>query len=186
MKRIITIGMLLCACLYGQGSAVNQTQGPAPSAWVTLLYYNGSNQITYVCAAPASAPTTVYAIGATPGLTSIVVATNVGTINLPATAQWWVGQKITVAGSTTSALNGSYILSAVSGTTGTIATSGVADATYNNATMTISTTGPTLDALRWSIQVLTYASGNLATTYWANSVSTGVNNQLACSSRTSY
>lgn len=168
------------------GAASLFAQSPPSSPWVTLLFYNASSQIQYVCYSPALAPTTTYAIGATPGLTSIVVATNVGTVNLPATAQWWVGQRITVAGSTTSALNGTYVLSAVVGTTATITTSGVSDATYNNAAMTISTTAPVLDSPRWSIQVMTYASSNLATSYWASSASTGVNSQLACSNRTAY
>jgi hypothetical protein len=185
MTRLIT-GIFLCAfSLLAQGSAVNQTDGPPPSPWVKLLFYNGSSLLQYACYSPAQAPTTVYAIGATPALTSIVVVSNVGTVNLGATAQWWVGQRITVAGSTTAALNGTYTLSAVSGSTGTIATVGVPDATYNNAAMTISTTAPLLDSLRWSILVSTYVGTNLATNYWAAS-GVGVNSQLACSNRASY
>jgi len=185
-RRILMAALLMVATVFGQ-TAVNQSEGPSPSAWVKLLFYNASSQLQYVCYSPSLSPTTTYAIGGTPALTNIVVLTNSGTINLGATAQWWVGQTITVSGSTTAALNGNYVLSAVSGSTGTITTSGVADATYNNAAMVITTTHPVLNAARWAIQILTYASGNLATTYWAQtSLPGGINTQLACSSRTSY
>lgn len=173
-------------CLFGQGSSVSQTAGPPNTSFVTLLFYNGSSQLIYACYSPSLAPTTTYAIGATPGLTNIVVLTNVGTITFAATAQLWVGQIVTVVGSTTSVLNGTYRISAVSGSTATIATSGVADATYSTAALAVSTAGPTLDALKWSIQVLTYASTNLATVYWANSANLAPNSQLACSNRANY
>lgn len=186
ISRIFLAAGLFASIAFGQ-NAVNQTEGPVPSAWVRLLYYNGSSQLQYVCYSPSMAPTTTYTIGGTPGLTNIVVLTNVGTVNLAATAQWWVGQTITVAGSTTAALNGNYVLSAVSGSTGTIATAGVSDATYNNAAMVITTTQPVLNAARWAIRILTYASSNLATTYWAQtSLPNGVNTGLACSARASY
>lgn len=189
MKRFIQLYAVLCAAaipLLAQGSAVNLTLGPPPSAWLTLFYRDGSGNTQYICYSPALAPTTTYAIGSTPALTSVVVATNVGTINFGATAQLWVGQTVTIAGSTTSALNGTYRLNTVSGSTATIATSGVADATYNNAAMTVSTNGPLLDALRWSIQVFTYTSTSVNATYFAGAPSVGIPQNLACSNRANY
>lgn len=185
MKRIIAALLCAVSLLAQQGSAVNQVSGPTPNNGVYLYFYNGSSQITHICFANAVQPATTYTIGALPGLTSVVVLTNVGTINLATTAYLWVGQRITLAGFALTALNGTYTISAVSGSTATIATSGVADATYTTSGATLATTGPVLNNNVWNIQIFTYASTLLATSYYAGG-GIGPNNQLACSSRASY
>ncbi len=185
MKTLFLLLTGACSLWAQSASPVNQITGPPPFSFVTLLFYSGSN-LTYACYAPALQPTTSYTIGATPGLTNIVVATNVGTINFAATSQLWVGQTVTVSGSTTSALNGSYRINTVSGSTATIATSGVSDGTYSTAALVVSTTGPTLDAPKWSIQVLTYSGSNLTATFWAGTPNQVPNNQLACANRANY
>ena len=127
MKRLLFL-LATALNLFAQGQAVNLTLGPAPSAWVSLYWCGtsgtacatGNTNVSYICYSPALSGTTVYSIGATPALTNIVVASNVGTITFGATAQVWVGQIVTVAGSTTSALNASYRINTVSGSTATI------------------------------------------------------------------
>jgi hypothetical protein len=192
MRTMILLGFSALSLL-AQGSAVNQTSGPPPQNWVQLFWCGTSmtacaaanTQVSAICYAPAQVATTTYAIGSNPALTSIVVLTNVGTINFGATAQLWVGQRITVAGSTTSALNGTYRVNAVSGTTATITTSGVANGTYNNAAMTLSTSQPVLNATVWSIQLFPYTDASTNASYFANG-GTIPTQGLACSTRTTY
>ena len=166
--------------------AVNQTAGAPPFGVVQLFFYSGSNVVN-ICNAASSTNPTVFAVGGTPALTSVVVATNVGTVNFGAAAQFWVGQQITIAGSTTSALNGAYKVTAVSGTTATITTSGVMDGTYNNGAMTLTTVQPLLNALLWSIEVFTYSGSNVTGIYWAGTPQAStVPQNLACSNRGNY
>jgi hypothetical protein len=198
MKRFIQLVAAVClaaASALAQGTTVNQTMGPAPTNWVQLFWCgtggtacaSGNTQVTFICYAPALSTTTTYAIGSTPELTSIVVLTNVGTINFAATAQLWVGQRVTVAGSSTSALNGTYRINSVSGTTATITTSGVSNATYNNAALTVSTSQPILSASVWAIQAFPFTDTSVNATYFAGTPTAGgVPSQLACSNRTAY
>lgn len=187
MKRLLLTLALAAGSLFAQGQSVNQVQGPPPQAWVSQFYYNGSNQVTYICTAQQSAPLTTFAIAGTPALTNIVVATDVGTITFGASAQFWVGQQLTVAASTTAALNGTYKVQTVIGSTVTITTAGVADATYNNAAMTVSTVEPLLNASLWSIQVFNYPTANLGTSYWGGlPQGSTVPQGLACSNRGNY
>ncbi len=187
IKRLLALS-LFAASLWGQGQgqAVNQVSGPPPFNGVSLYFYNGSNQVIYICNAPSLIfpATTYYKSSST--LTNIVVLTNVATMNLSATAQFWVGQQFTVAGSATTALNGTYKATAVSGSTVTFTTAGVADATYTDATLTVSTSAPLLNALVWSIQAFSYASTNLATNYFGGNPSVSVPQGLACSNRANY
>lgn len=187
MRTVILLLVLLVVGSglgWGQG-AVNQVSAPPPDNYVNQLYYDGSNNLTYVCRAAAIQPLTTWYKSSTT-LTSIVVLTNVGTINFSSTSYLWVGAQITVAGSTTSALNGTYKVTAVSGSTATITTSGVSNATYNNAALTVSTRAPLLNSAVWAIQALTYDGSNLLTgVYWAGTPSPTVP-LLACSSRASY
>lgn len=187
MKRLFQATALLLlsvASLRAQtGSPVNQTQGPAPNSNVALYYYNGSNQIQYICMANAQTAQTVYTIGATPALTSVAVTSNVATITFGATAQLWVGQRVTLAGFATTAVNVTTTVSAVSGSTATAAIT-VADGTYNTSGATLTTSGPVLNATSWVIQVFTYFGGYLATSYYAGG---GIAPPLlACSNRASY
>ncbi len=197
MKKLLCIAAILAAstlCARADGQPVNQTLSPPSSNWV-YLYWCGSSMtacasmnedVTAICMAPAATSlATVFAIGGSPALTNISVSSNVGTINFGATAQLWVGQRVTVAASTTSALNGTYRINGVSGSTATIATAGVSDGTYNNAAMTVSTTGPLLNAAVWAIRISTYTDGILDSTYYAGG-GIQITQGLACSNRTAY
>ena len=197
MKRMLSLVAILAAstmCALGQGQPVNQVLNPPPSGW-TYLYWCGSSMtacgtgntnVTAICMAPSATSTaTVFAIGSTPALTNIAVSSNVGTINFGATAQLWVGQRVTVAGSTTAALNGTYRINAVSGSTATITTVGVGDATYNNAALTVSTTAPLLNATLWAIQIFTYTDSSVNASYYAGG-GIQITLGIACSNRTAY
>lgn len=197
MKRIAlltALAILAAMAAKPQGNPVNQVLNPPPANWVYLYWCGtgmttcgtGNTNVTAICMAPAATSlATVFAIGSTPALTNIVVASNVGTITFGATAQVWVGQRVTVAASTTSALNGTYRINTVSGSTATITTSGVADATYSNAAMTLSTTGPLLNAALWAIQVFTYTNASANASYYASG-GIQITQGLACSNRTTY
>jgi len=112
-----------------------QTQ-PITTTHTQQLFYSGSN-LQYVCDAPISVPaTTVSRSAAT--LTNIVVAANVGTVTTATAHNLWVGARVAVSGSATSALNATYtVLTIPSSTTYTIATSGVSDATYTTGLVKI-------------------------------------------------
>lgn len=187
MLKQLALVLFWTGAAFGQGQAVNQVQGPPPQAWVSQFYYNGSNQVTYICSSPQLAPLTTFMIGGNPALTNIVVASNTATVTFGASAQFWVGQQLSVSGSTTTALNGTYKALTVSGSTVTFTSAGVGDGTYNNAAMTVLTVEPLLNAPLWSIQVFNYPGANLGTSYWAgNPEGRTVPQGLACSSRATY
>ena len=142
-----------------------------------FLDYNASGKTSYICYASPAAATSSFSLGA--GLTNIVVSSNVATLTTTANHGLVQGYTITVSGSATSALNGTYRLITATGTTGTFNTAGVGDATYTDAT--ISTTAPLLTNPIWSIQSLQYdaSSGNLISVQWANGSSTRYNSICA-------
>lgn len=191
MKLLAALLALCVSAFAQQGSPVNQVNGVPPNSGVYLYYYgsNGASasQVSYICFAPQlTSQPTVYTIGATPGLVSIAVSSNTATATFSATAQLWVGQQVTVVASGTTALNGTYKILTVSGSTATFTTSGVSDATYSVAGTTLSTSNPVLNANVWAIQVFTYVSTNLTGSYYAGAANTSVPNQLACSNRANY
>lgn len=180
MIRLI-IGLMLAALAEAQPSAC--VPG-SRDACVQQDFYTGSN-LTSICYAPQNSPSNANKWSvALSNLTNISVATNVGTVNFTSTSYFWVGMRITVSGSATSALNGTYKVTAVSGSTATITTAGVSDGTYTDPVVT--TTNPVLNQLVWGIQVLTYdGSNNFIGSYWAASL-IAVNYGLACSDRAKY
>jgi hypothetical protein len=86
-----------------------------------------------------------------------------------------VNNIIVVSGSTTAALNGTYTIQTGGAVTGgsatafTIATSGVGNATYNTAALTVSTTAPRTTTAIWSLEQFVYnASNNIIVDQFAN------------------
>jgi hypothetical protein len=170
---------------FAQCTVGSQSPAAPQQNCAVTMYYSGTDLI-YICSANAIQPTATFYKSSTT-LTSIVVATNVGTITFSSTSYLWIGALVTVAGSTTSALNATYKVTAVSGSTATITTSGVSDGTYNNAALTVSTQSPLLNSLVWAIQALTYdGSHNLTGIYWAGPISASIPHNLACSNRANY
>lgn len=190
MRKQILLALLAATALLSQqtGQPVSVVQFPDQTP-TRYLDYNGGSNLTYLCLAPSlnqtsTASNYTYSLSVTAGtLTSIVVLTNVGTVTTVAAHGLMVGQTTTVSGSTTSALNGAYVIATVpSTTTFTIATSGVADAAYNNGAMTLSGEAPLLTSPIWSIQHFTYdASNNLTGTQCVNGSCIALTNK--CSNR---
>ncbi len=161
------------------GAPTRVNSYPTSESPTLLPFYDGSNNLIYLCEAQpiqtgSHAPT--WAI--TPGagqltLTDITVNTNVATVTVSgSTIKLQPGNKVIVAGSTTAALNGSYAVATTpSSTTITFATSGVGDAVYSTALITLSATGPRSDDTVWSIQKLTYTGNNMTRSQWADGVS---------------
>lgn len=137
-----------------------------------LFFYDGSNNLRYVCTADQDQDPTSSVKRSDSTLTSIVVLTNVGTATTSTAHGLYVGARVTITGATVDAdLNGTFTLLTVpSTTTYTFATVAVADATYNEATLVVTTRYPLTTNPLWAIQVFTYdASNNLTGSFWANS-----------------
>lgn len=102
----------------------------------------GSLQIDNLTITDNSTVPTFSVTGAT--LTNIVVTSNSAVATFAATLNQgrYIGATWQVSGSTTSALNGVYGITATSGTTITFTTSGVNDGTYNNAALTLTYAAP--------------------------------------------
>lgn len=102
---------------------------------------SGSLELDHLQITSPASPTTTWSINGG-NLTSIVVSSNVGTVTTAAQTLV-LGNYVQILGSTTAALNGTYpLLAATDSTHFTITTSGVADATYNNAGMSVGFTTP--------------------------------------------
>lgn len=183
MKTIILI-FASASCVFSQGAPVNQSAGPPPAPVVKQFFKDANSNLQYVCIADQRQATTTQRISNST-LTNIVVLTNVGTVTTAAPHGLYVKAQVTTGGATVvPALNGVYAIATVpSTTTYTIATVAVADGTYVDAGLVISTTNPLLGAARWAIQVLTYDALNFLTgSFWAN----GTGYLLACTDRVSY
>lgn len=158
-----------------------------------LFYWTGTastDGVQYACLAPTVA-TYTWAVTPSAGqgtLTSIVVATNVGTVTTVGNHGLQVGNVVTVAGSTTAALNGVYQIKTVgAATTFTITTVGVGDATYSTAALTLATNAPRSNVAQWSIQRFSYygvsggacatgatgPTGGICSVQWATNLTTG-------------
>lgn len=183
MKTVILAFALAVSAL--AQSPVNISSGPPPAAVQKLLFYDGSNNLQYVCLALQNgASTSVQRSDSS--LTSIAVSANVGTVTTSSAHGLYIGAKVAITGATVDTdLNASYIVATVgSATTYTIATVSVANATYTDSTLVITTRNPLTTATVWAIQVLEYNGSNYLTdAHWAN-FSNGYT--LACTARTSY
>ncbi len=188
--RKMLIALLCASALLSQqtGTPVSIVQFPDQTP-TRFLDYAGTGNLTYLCLAPSTNQTSnpslyTYSLSVMAGrLTSIVVLTNVGTVTTVSAHGLMVGQKTTVSGSTTAALNAAYVIVTVpSTTTFTIATSGVPDGTYNNGPLTLSGEAPLLTSPIWSVQHFIYdAANNLTGTQCANGTCQALSNK--CSDR---
>lgn len=153
-----------------QGQIARVNPFPSGDGKTSLLFYDGSNNLIYICVADGiqtgrhAAAWAITPSGPQLTLTNIAVATNVATATVSGSNHGLqIGNRVVVAGSTTAALNGTYTVTAGGTTTFTFSTSGVMDNTYSTANLTISTTAPRSDDDTWSIQKLTYNGSNLLT-----------------------
>lgn len=184
MKRFLLV--LICACVALAQTPVNQVGGPPPSAFISLYFYDASNNLQYECRAPQSGAVTTWTKAAST-LTNIVDSSNTATLTFAAAHKLYVGARITIAGVTTDPdLNGTYVVKTVPlTTTATITTASVTDTTYTDAGMTVSTSNPLTSATVWAIHVFTYDASNLLTAaYWATAATTAA--RLKCDDRATY
>ena len=190
MKRLL-IFLLSAVSLLAQatGTPVSVVAYPPETPTMFLDYAGGAN-LTYLCvASPINKTSTpgnyTYSLSVTGGtLTNIIVAANVGTVTTVAAHGLMVGQTTTVSGSSTVALNASYVVATIpTTTTFTITTAGVGNNTYNNAALTLSGTVPLLTSPIWAIKRLTYdGSNNLTGSLCANGACQAQTN--ICANRT--
>lgn len=193
MKRAIFLILVLVGMLFCQQSGtpvgIVQYFNETPTRF---LDYSGTNLIYLCLASPTNKTSTpgnyTYSLSVTGGgLTNIVVAANVGTVTTAAAHGLMSGQNTVVSGSTTAALNGTYVITVTSTTAFTITTSGVGNATYNNGALTIGGTVPLLTKPIWSIQHFTYdGSNNLTGTQCANGACNVMTNICANRATLSY
>lgn len=170
MKFLITL-LLVCGAVYAQdntkGQTVTLTSGPPAQGITALNYYDGSNNLIYRCQAVSRQATYTWSVAATT-LTSIVDSSNTSTVTTAAAHGLQVGNQVTVAGASASALNRSYAIATVPNTTTfTITTSGVADATYTTG-VSVTTTAPRSTVAIWSIRAYLYSGANITAEQWAN------------------
>ena len=150
-----------------------------PTMFEQVLFYDGSGNLQYICKAPKQSSQYTWGITLANGtrqntLTNIVVSTNTATATTGNNHGLQIGNLITVAASTTAALNGNYVvLTTPSATTFTFTTVGVADATYSNAAMTLSTWASLTSQPWWSITKLTTTTGNLSLVQTSTHVTAG-------------
>jgi len=180
--------LLLASALAGLAQQEN-------SLFVTQNFFDGSGNQIYICTAPQSLPSPQsprvnpppFAQISDGTLTNIVVSGGVGTATVSSGSSWnggtYPGQRISVSGSATAALNGIYTITSAntSTTTFTFATSAGA-ATYTDATLVVSTANPLLTTLAWNVIALKYNGSNLN----VGIVPVALGYGTACSSRTTY
>lgn len=185
MKLAATL--LFAAAAFGQsGSPVNQVADPPASAVIQQFFYDGSNNLNYICWARQFQPNATSVMRSDSSLTNIVVASNVGTVTTANPHGLYVGARVTLTGATVDTdLNGVYKVATVgSTTTYTITTINVSNATYNESTLAISTNSPLLTSTVWAIEALTYNGSNFVTgKFWGGAATSYT---LACTARTAY
>jgi len=211
MRYRYAVYTLLAILLAVVGLPILHSQSPpAPStrpldgvpvqAYETLFYRDGSGNVEYVCTSfPVLNVTTTFHVtaasstaplgGTAANLTSIADAANTATVTTSAAHGLRVGQYVTVAGATIDTdLNGSYPIATVgSTTTFTFTSASVSDATYNEATLNITTRYVRDSQLVWAIQKFIYTGSNVDRSIWArgtNGAATSMS--FACASKSTY
>jgi hypothetical protein len=168
MKKLILAVLAGCVAIGAQTGTqiVNQSGGPPPQPIIGLLFYDVSNNLQYSCKALQIQPqTTVFSIAAAT-LTNISVASTVATATTASAHKLYVGARLVVTGSATSAVNGTYSVTSV-GTTTLVFTTTAADGTYTDAALKIATQQPQTSAAVWAIEIFTNPSNLLSSYYWA-------------------
>jgi hypothetical protein len=157
MKKLLVCG-LAAVCLMAQSNApeVALSDGPPAKGWTNLYKYtaiSGADYIEYICSAPSQRPAELISV------TQAVDSGSTSTVTTAVNHGLAAGNLVTFAGFTGGAagLNTSFkVVSVGSATTFTITTSGISDATYNNAGITLSTSAPRSSQPIWAIKRFTY------------------------------
>ncbi len=184
--KIIAVLLALAGLAFAQdGQPVNPTQGPPIVSYSLILKYSGASVIA-TCQARSQQPLATFSVsGATPFvLTSIAVATNVGTATTVSDHGLNIGDKVVVSGATVDPdLNATYAIVTVPTTkTFTITTVAVSDGTYLNAALQFATNSPRTTQPIWAITKFTLSGSNVTAVKWANG--TSAPNQICDNSAT--
>ncbi len=173
MKTKVLIVIALLAAI---ASAQQSDPGQFPNTTILPFDYATGGPQFFCYTTPhgpwnnGSVPATFTWTKAATTLTNIVVLTNTATATTSAAHGLAIGNRVTVAGVLVDPdLNGSYVILTVpTSTTFTFTTASVSNATYVDATMTLSSTAPRTTVAIWSIEALTYdSSNNLSAVLWA-------------------
>lgn len=165
LRYLAALLLTATAAMAQLGPLTSPPSGPPKKPYVGLLFYDGSNNLQYVCAAFQIQPVqTVYSLAAGT-LTSLVVTGNTtGTLNITG-QKLYVGARLVITGSATSTLNGTFSVTSVTTNTLVITVPSTANATYTD--MTVTTVNPLTSAPVWSIQIFTNPSNLLGSYYFA-------------------
>lgn len=172
MRVIITL-LMSAVAVFGQAKGTPVTVTNYPTGQPTqILDYDGSSHVIFIGYAIPIQPSFSWTVAGST-LTSIAVATNVGTVTTSTAHGLVVGNPVIVAGSATTALNGIYRIATVgSASTFTITTSGVSNATYTDAGLSVSTTAPRGTAAIWSIECFQITTSNKTSQQWVGGTPT--------------
>lgn len=149
-----------------------------------VAFYDASNNLQYICKSQnqTSKTTTTWAISDST-LTSVAIVSNVATVTTASAHNLYPGAYVSITGSTSGTIDGSFtVLTAPTSTTFTLSIT-TANATFNNAGLTVYTKSPLLTAQYWSITHLLYDTGNkwVGTVVFSDSAKS-----LKCSDRALY
>ncbi len=158
MRRLLLIASAAVSALSAQGVVGNAVNiNPlSDTPWSFKTDYNSGTAAVYVGKAHAfdSKNRTVWTVGGSPALTSIVVATNVATATMVVAHGLEIGAEVTVQGSSHTGLDGKYRVATVPSSTTITFTVSAADATKTTSGMTIETLAPRTNALVWDLTYL--------------------------------
>lgn len=192
MKLLALLTFAVGVFAQQSGAPVTVTEYPHDVP-TEAFFYDGSSNLIYLCQTKPKGPWSYQGqqlaaasftfTKAATTLTNVVVSSNVGTVTTSSAHGLQAGQLVTISGATVDTdLNGTYIIqSSAATTTFTITTVAVADATYTDATLVLTTTAPRLTAAIWSITRFNYTSTNMTSKQYSNGLP-AVMNQI-CANR---
>jgi hypothetical protein len=162
--RLITLLALAAASLFGQ---TVPPPSEKPGQDTVLNFFTGS-LLDYSCYASPQQPAYSY-LRTNSTLTNIVVSTNTATMTAP-NHGLQVGNRIVVSGATVDIdLNGTYlVLTTADANTLTFTTASVANATYNESTLAVTTRSVRSSAAIWLVMRISYVSSNPVRIQWSD------------------
>jgi hypothetical protein len=149
-----------------------------------LFFYDASNNLEYVCWTQSQNATATFTRAATT-LTNIVDSGTTATATTASAHGLTTGATVVVTGATVDAdLNSTAVITVTGTTTFTFTSASVADATYTEATLVVTYSGPRDTSAIWAIQKFFYnASNYLVKAAWATGSPA---NTRICANRATY
>jgi hypothetical protein len=162
--RLITTLAIAAAMLFGQ--TVPQPS-EKPGQDTVLNFFTGS-LLDYSCYASPQQPAYSF-LRSNSTITNIIVSTNTATATMP-NHGLHVGNRLVITGATVDIdLNGTYlVLTVADANTLTFTTAGVANATYTDATLAVTTRDTRSSAAIWTVMQILYTSSNPTVIRWSD------------------